>query len=192
MSVSIKLEGIGNVHAAFESLSQQVGDKNARSKILIPAVREAMKTVLQAAKTLAPKDTTQLANTLTLSARRPTNKDRRSKYITQSDTVIAIVTTKAFPKKKRQEFYEENEQLWKTDQKAYSKKFKKFAQSINFPYDARAIAQEFGSARNPAHPFMRPALESQAQATVTKLGEILARRMREATIQYVGGQPRII
>ena len=192
MSVSIKLEGIGNVHAAFESLSQQVGDKNARSKILIPAVREAMKTVLQAAKTLAPKDTTQLANTLTLSARRPTNKDRRSKYITQQDTVIAIVTTKAFPKKKRQEFYEENEQLWKTDQKAYSKKFKKFAQSINFPYDARAIAQEFGSARNPAHPFMRPALESQAQATVTKLGEILARRMREATIEYVGGQPRII
>ena len=192
MSVSIKLEGIGNVHAAFESLSQQVGDKNARSKILIPAVREAMKTVLQAAKTLAPKDTTQLANTLTLSARRPTNKDRRSKYITQQDTVIAIVTTKAFPKKKRQEFYEENEQLWKTDQKDYSKKFKKFAQSINFPYDARAIAQEFGTARNPAHPFMRPALESQAQATVTKLGEILARRMREATIEYVGGQPRII
>ena len=192
MSVSIKLEGIGNVHAAFESLSQQVGDKNARSKILIPAVREAMKTVLQAAKTLAPKDTTQLANTLTLSARRPTNKDRRSKYITQSDTVIAIVTTKAFPKKKRQEFYEENEALWKTDQKAYAKKFRKFAKSINFPYDARAIAQEFGSARNAAQPFMRPALESQAQATVTKLGEILARRMREATVQYVGGQPRII
>jgi len=192
MSVSIKLEGIGNVYAAFESLSQQVGDKNARSKILIPAVREAMKTVLQAAKTLAPKDTTQLANTLTLSARRPTNKDRRSKYITQSDTVIAIVTTKAFPKKKRQEFYEENEALWKTDQKAYAKKFRKFSKSINFPYDARAIAQEFGSARNPAHPFMRPALESQAQATVTKLGEILARRMNEATVQYVGGQPRII
>lgn len=192
MSVSIKLEGIGNVHAAFENLAQQVGDKNARSKILIPAVREAMKTVLQAAKTLAPKDTMQLANTLTLSARRPTNRDRRSKYITRTDTVIALVTTKAFPKKKRQKFYEENEQLWKTDKKAYAKKFKKFSKSINFPYDARAIAQEFGTSRNPAHPFMRPALESQAQDTVTKLGEILARRMREATIQYVGGQPRII
>jgi HK97 gp10 family phage protein len=179
MGVSFKLEGIGSVHAAFQELVNEIGDKNARSKILIPAVREAMKPVLAAAKTLAPKDTTQLANTLTLSARRPTNKDRKSKYITQSDTVIAIVTTKAFPKKKRQAFYEENKTLYESDKKAYAKKFKKFAQSINFPYDARAIAQEFGTARNPAHSFMRPALESQSQATVKKLGEVLARRINE-------------
>jgi len=177
MSVSIKLEGIGSVHAVFRELADEIGDKKANSKILIPAVREAMKPVLQAAKTLAPKDTTQLANTLTLSARRPTNKDRRSKYITQSDTVIAIVTTKAFPKKKRQEFYKENEALWKTDQKSYAKKFRKFAKSINFPYDARAIAQEFGTARNPAHPYLRAALESQSTSVVNNLAGILARRI---------------
>lgn len=149
MGVSIKLEGIGPVDQIFKELADQIGDKKATSKILVPAVREAMRPVLAMAKSNAPIDTGALQRTLQTEARRPTKRDRRSKYITQTDTVIAIVTT------------------------ASAKKLKK----LGIKSDARAIAQEFGSSRNAAHPYLRPALESQAQSVVNNLSTILARRL---------------
>ena len=149
MGFSIKLEGIGQVDQIFKELADQIGDKKATSKILVPAVREAMRPVLAMAKSNAPIDTGALKRTLQTEARRPTKRDRRSKYITQTDTVIAIVTT------------------------APAKKLKK----LGIKSDARAIAQEFGSSRNAAHPYLRPALESQAQSVVNNLSTILARRL---------------
>ena len=177
MSVSIKLEGVGSVQAVFRELADEIGDKKATSKILIPAVREAMKPVLAKAIAEAPEDTGGLKRSLQVEARRPNRKDKRSKYIASTDTVIALVTTKAFPKKAKKEFYAANASLYKSDKKAYRTEFKKFAKSINFPYDARAQAQEFGTARNPKHPFLRTALESQSQSTVKNLAGILARRI---------------
>jgi HK97 gp10 family phage protein len=155
MGVSIKLEGIGQVDQIFKELAAQIGDKKANSKILVPAVREAMRPVLAMAKSNAPVDTGTLQRTLQTEARRPTKRDRRSKYITQTDTVIAIVTT------------------------APAKKLKK----LGIKSDARAIAQEFGSSRNPAHPYLRPALESQAQSVVNNLSSILARRLNDYKIK---------
>jgi HK97 gp10 family phage protein len=149
MGVTIKLEGIGDVDKALKALEDEFGDKLARSKVLIPAVREALKPVLLQAKINTPKDTGDLARSLIVEARRPNNKDRKSKYVTQTDTVIAAVTT------------------------APSKKLAK----MGIKSDARAIAQEFGTSRHPAKPYLRPALESMAQSTVNKLGEILARRI---------------
>jgi HK97 gp10 family phage protein len=151
MSISIKLEGIGSVDQALKELEREFGDKMAQSKVLVPAVREAMKPVLTAAKLNAPKDTGDLARSLIIEARRPNKRDRRSKYITQTDTVIAAVTT------------------------ASGKKLKK----MGIKSDARAIAQEFGTAKNPAQPYLRPALESNAQSTVNRLADILARRITE-------------
>ncbi len=179
MAVSIKLEGIGEVDAALRQLEADFGIKESSRKVLVPAVREAMKPVLETAKSMAPKDTGDLARTLWLEARRPSRRDMRSKYIHTTDVVIASVTTKAFPKKLKKQFYAENQDLYKSDRDAYRKKFKQFAYSLGFPYDARAIAQEFGSAKISAQPFLRPALESQAQATVSRLSEILARRIAQ-------------
>lgn len=45
--------------------------------------------------------------------------------------------------------------------------------------DARAIAQEFGTARNGAKSYLRPAMESQSQQTAKRLGEILGRRINQ-------------
>jgi HK97 gp10 family phage protein len=175
----VEVTGLSEALAVFDELADEIGDKKATSKILVPAAREAMKPVLATAKLLAPKDTGDLARTLQIEARRPNKRDQRSKYSSPTDTVIALVTTKAFPKKKRQQFYAENASLYASDKKAYKKKFKEFAESLNFPYDARAVAQEFGSARNPAHPFMRPALETNATAVANKLGEIIGRRVEQ-------------
>lgn len=42
-----------------------------------------------------------------------------------------------------------------------------------------SLSQEFGNARTPAHPFLRPALESQAEQVVAILGEELGRIIPE-------------
>ena len=149
--VTIKLEGIGPIANVLKEIEQEIGDKKAQSKILVPAVREAMKPVLAMAKANAPKDSGALERSLIIEARRPTRRDRRSKYVTETDTVIAAVTT------------------------ASGKKLAK----MGIESDARAIAQEFGSARNTAHPYLRPALESMAQSTVNLLSGILARRIEQ-------------
>jgi HK97 gp10 family phage protein len=149
MSVSIKLEGMGSVQAVFRELADEIGDKKANSKILIPAVRESMKPVLAKARADAPVDTGGLKRSLQVEARRPNRKDKRSKYIASTDTVISLVTT------------------------APGKKLAK----LGIKSDARAIAQEFGTARNPAHPYLRSALESQSTSVVNNLAGILARRI---------------
>ena len=149
MSVSIKLEGVGSVQAVFRELADEIGDKKATSKILIPAVREAMKPVLAKAIAEAPEDTGGLKRSLQVEARRPNRKDKRSKYIANTDTVISLVTT------------------------ASGKKLAK----LGIKSDARAMAQEFGTARNPAHPYLRAALESQSTSVVNNLAGILARRI---------------
>jgi hypothetical protein len=45
------------------------------------------------------------------------------------------------------------------------------------PSDARAISQEFSNASTPAHPYLRPAIESQAQMVVNNLAAILEKRI---------------
>ena len=151
MSVSIKLEGVGSVQAVFRELADEIGDKKATSKILVPAVREAMKPVLAKARANAPVDTGGLKRSLQVEARRPNRKDKRSKYIVSTDTVISLVTT------------------------APGKKLAK----LGIKSDARAIAQEFGTARNPAQPYLRTALESQSTSVVNDLAKILARRINQ-------------
>lgn len=181
--VTYKVEGLKDVLAAFGELAAEIGDKKAQSKILVPAAREAMKPVLTMAKMNAPKDTGDLARTMQIEARRPTKRDIRSKYITENDTVIALITTKAFRKKDKQQFYESNAGLYETDKAAYDKKLKEAKRLSGVLSDARAMAQEFGTARNGAQPFLRPALESQADQTAKRLGEILARRISKYRIK---------
>jgi HK97 gp10 family phage protein len=159
MGVSIKLEGIGEVDKALRALEIEFGDKMAQSKVLVPAVREALKPVLAQAKANAPKDSGDLEKSLIIEARRPTRRDRRSKYVTQSDTVIAAVTT------------------------ASGKKLAK----MGIKSDARAIAQEFGTANHPAQPYLRTALESNAQTTVNNLASILARRIEKFNTKHRKG-----
>lgn len=151
MGITIKLEGIGEVDKALKQLEEDFGAKTAQAKVLVPAVREAMRPVLLDARQNAPEDTGDLMRSLLVEARRPTKRDRRSKYVTQTDTVIAAVTT------------------------ASGKKLAK----MGIKSDARAIAQEFGTARHPAQPYLRPALEANAQNTINRLAEILARRIQQ-------------
>jgi len=151
VSVSLKLEGLGEVNKVLKELEAEIGDKALKSKILVPAVREAMRPVLQAAIQNAPKDTGGLARSMRIEARRPNRKDRRSKYVFSNDTVIATVTT--------------------APGKVLAKR--------GIKSDARAIAQEFGTAKHAAKPYMRPALEANAQNVVDRLAKIILKRIEK-------------
>ena len=178
MGVTVKLEGIGDVYKAFENLALEIGDKKATSKVLVPAVRQAMKPVLSRAQSNAPADTNALKLSLIVEARRPTKRDRRSKYITDTDTVIASVTTASGKKlaamSEGRGLIQARKRLIKMG--ATAEQAKAF---MGFKSDARAMSQEFGSSRNPAHPYLRPALESMAQETINNLGHILGKKIDE-------------
>lgn len=178
MSVVAKLEGIGDVYLAFEKLVEEIGDKKATSKVLVPAVREAMKPVLASAQSNAPVDTSALKLSLIIEARRPTKRDRRSKYITKTDTVIASVTTASG---KKLAAMSQGKGLLRTRKKLMNmgSTAEQAAAFTGFKNDARAMSQEFGSSRNPAHPYLRPALENMAQQTINNLGKILGKKITD-------------
>lgn len=176
MQASFKIEGLKEVLAAFDDLADQIGDKKATSRVLVPAVREAMQPVLSQAMANAPVDTGGLRLSLQVEARRPTRRDRRSKYITETDTVIAAVTT-ASGKKLAQ--MSEGKGLLRARRKLKKLGYENADNFMGIGSDARAIAQEFGTAHNPAHPYLRPAMESQSQQTAKRLGEIIGRRINQ-------------
>lgn len=173
MATTIALEGIGDVDRIFRELANEIGDKQANSKILVPAVREAMKPVLRTAQSLSPMDTGGLRLSLQIEARRPSKRDQKSKYISATDTVIAVVTTASG---KKLAAMSQGKGL-AAAQKRLTKLGGDGNKFTGVESDARAIAQEFGTAKNPAHSYLRPALETQAQSVVTNLSNILGRRI---------------
>ena len=174
MSVKFAVSGLKETLEVFKKFQEQFGDKDAKSKILIPAVRDAMKPVLSMAKALSPKDTGALDRSMYITARRPTRKDMKSRYITPKDSVISLVSSRPIPKKLKQQF---NAQFGSLKGKEYKKAKRKFYNETGFMFDARAIANEFGTAKMSSKPFLRISLESQAQMVASQLGMILKQKM---------------
>jgi hypothetical protein len=109
------------------------------------------------ARMRAPVDTGALSQSLRIEARKPSSKDRRSRYYNSGQVAIALVTTapgNVLAKKK-----------WENK--------KTGGKETGIPSDARANVQEFGSYKMPAHPYMRTSLESQSQAVTNDLGNNL-------------------
>lgn len=168
--------GLKETLDVFQKLQNEIGDKEAKSKVLIPSVKEAMKPVLAMSKSLASKDTGTLINSLHITGRRPSRKDMRSKYVNPTDSVIAFVQTKPIPKKLKKEFQAMAQGL---KGKEYKREKRKFYEGKNVVADARAMAQEFGTAKIPAQPFLRSSLESQAINVTNKLGQILKQKIEQ-------------
>lgn len=184
MQMSFRVSGLKELNAKLKEIDDEIGDKKTDSKIVIPAMREAMQPVLQMAQANAPVDTGGLRLSLQVEARRPTRADRRSKYVSPYDSVIAIVTT-ASGKKLAQ--MSEGAGL-----KQSKKKLSAMTQDAHFgaylahkfagiKSDARAIAQEFGTVHNGSQPFLRSAIEAQQMSTVNTLAAILRRRLTKYT-----------
>lgn len=158
-SVRWKLEGAQELKDVLAELSNDFGEKDQK-KILQRGVREAFKPVLNTAKSLVPTDTGALRASLRIEARKPTRRDKNSKYVNDKDAVIATVTTAPSRVLAKTKFHN-------------LKNTKSNIKQVGIESDARAIAMELGTANVPSKPYLRPALESQASAVVDDLAETL-------------------
>jgi len=176
MATTFEIKGLKETLEVFEQLRNDIGDKQATSKVLIPAVRDAMKPVLAMAKSLSPKDTGTLDRSLYITARRPSGKDKQSRYIKYQDSVISLVSTRPIPKSLKNKFKASHGNLkgaeYKQARKAYFTK-------QGFLADGRAAANEFGTGKMSAQPFLRVSLESQAQSVSATLGQILKQKIEQ-------------
>lgn len=151
----IKFEGFYEFKELLDELEKDFGPKDSKA-ILRKAMRNAMQPVLLAAKTLAPVNTGALQASLQVEARKPTRKDKRSKYVSNSDVAIAMVSTAPGYKLARTAFHNQ-------------KNTKSNIKQIGIKSDARATAMEFGTANVAAKPFLRPALESESATVISEL-----------------------
>lgn len=156
---SLNFEGFQEFDELLTSMIDDIGQKDARG-VLRKAVKNAMEPVLLHAKFHAPNDTGALSASLQLEARKPSRKDKRSKYIDEGDTVISAVTTAPGWKLAKTKFHNR-----------YNKK--SGIQQVGIKSDARAVAMEFGTANVAAQPFMRPAMESNATGVLNLLSNEL-------------------
>lgn len=161
--------GFKDFENLLDEITDDFGEKDARN-ILRNACRTAMIPVLNAARSNLEMhgnvDTGQLLKSLQVEARKPTARDKRSKYSTPTLVMIARVTVA--PGRK-----------FVTDQEGHkTKNFTKTFRNIKtkakqyMHSDARAYAIEFGTARwlkGEGMPFLRPALESNAQSVTDSL-----------------------
>ena len=154
--ITFEFKGFKELQEVFAEIQDDFGEKDQK-KILVSGVRQAIKPVLEMARMRAPVDTGALSQSLRVEARKPSSKDRRSRYFNPGQVAIALVTTapgNVLAKKK-----------WKNK--------KTGAKQTGIKSDARANVQEFGSYKMAAHPYMRSSLESQAQAVTDNLGNNL-------------------
>lgn len=165
----IKYSGFSDLEKLLLKMANDFGVKDTQKNVLVPAAKNAFGIVFNAAKNnLIPGhgyDTGQLKRTLRVNARAVKGKDLRSKYINVGDVVIAYVSAK----------------LNKTYAKNLSKKGKLIG--TGDISDARAIAVEFGTAKMPAKPYLRPAIESNYQAVTAKLSSELKKKLESYKAQ---------
>jgi HK97 gp10 family phage protein len=166
---SVAIVGADELRQVFSELANDFGPKDSRS-ILIRGVRDAMAPALETAKANVPVDTGALRASLRIEAKRPTKRMKASKYINETDTVVATVTTAPGNVLAKKTYFNE--------------KTKKKTKGITS--DARAIAAEFGTAHVAPQPFLRSALESNSNVIV----ENLSTTLRNSIEKYKARQAR--
>lgn len=175
-SVTFKVQGLQELSETFSQMREDFGEKDSR-KTLQSATLKAMKNdVLPTAEVLVPVKTGLLQSALVASAKKPTSKDKRSVYVSQTDVVIGLVQTRAIPKKLKKQINELYGGLSKVE---YKKKRKQFLEERGHLFDARAIANEFGTANMSGKPFLRPALESKKEEVLNTLSSEFNKALRK-------------
>lgn len=158
--VTFDFEGFRELEDVFTEIENDLGEKDAK-RIIRRAMKAAMQPVLIMAKAEALKDTGALAASLQIEVRKPTKKDKGSKYVSYGDKMIAAVTTASGKKLAKTE--------WTKAHKSNRGEITHFTKEKGIPSDARAIAVEFGTARMDGKPFLRPALEDNRTVVVDEL-----------------------
>jgi HK97 gp10 family phage protein len=167
--VKIAFYGQPEFTEVLRQMQDDFGEKDQK-KILTGAMRLAMKPVLAKARNLVPKDTGALSASLRIEARKPTKRDRNSVYVSPTDTVIGTVTTASGKQLAKKTF----------------KNIKTGKKQKGIPSDARAYANEFGTAKMAGRPFLRPALETSS----SQMLDSLTQSLKTAILKYQAKQPK--
>ena len=170
----VEFEGFKETEELFRQITNDFGAKDA-SNIMRNAVRLSMKTVLNAAKNLAEKDTGAMAASLQIETRIPSKKDLRSKYVDRGDSVISLVTTASGKKLAEKKF----KNLKTGKKESFNIITKQYYGKEVISTDQRVSANEFGTSKMPSKPFLRPALEMSSGAIVDSLGNSLKIKLEQ-------------
>jgi len=92
--MSLETYGFQDFDAVLTEMGKEFGYTDVNKKVLIPALRNAMKVTLPYAKQLARANTGTMRNSIMVEARRPNDRDKKSKYIYDDDAAIAIISVK--------------------------------------------------------------------------------------------------
>jgi len=169
-SLKIEFNGALEFKEMLDGMRNDFGVEDTR-RILVQAVRKSMQPVLATSKALVRKDTGALEASLRIEARKPTTKDKRSVYVHPNDTVIATVTT-APPKVLAKKAFHN------------LKNKKSKIKQVGIESDMRAIANEFGTGKMAAKPFLRPAMESNSEIVVNSLFSSLITQLEKYKSRY--------
>jgi len=158
--MSIKVRGLEGLQAQLNAIGAELGAKS-----LTAGARAAFKRVADTAKALAPKDSGALADAIAVRARRPSKGDTVVK--------VGLVVLSRSPKMK---------------QAAIAAAAFGEAQSKELPPSRRWHFAELGTSHSAPEPFMRPALDSNAQAVVDDLGKQVNKKIEAAAKKKRGGR----
>lgn len=152
MSAEFQVKGFDDLLKRMDEIRDEFG-KGKTDKKWREILKTAMTPVLNAAKANAPKNTGQLADHVYMKVQKPQSRDKQSKYY-QGEMYMARVTVSPI-----------------RDDTQYAMILNKRGrfQTVTKNKKPVGISQEFGNARVPAHPFLRPALESNIQNVMSLL-----------------------
>lgn len=153
-----RIEGLEQLQSQLAEIMQLGKATDIARGTLVKAARNAMDVVYydvltnapyDAEKPRGPKNPIHLRDTVSLAARLPTETDRKSTMINQTDTAIAIVSVKK---------------------------------------SAVSLAQELGTKKIPAQPFLRPALERNRDHVVATFKEELQTYINQVAAKHSRGK----
>lgn len=154
MQVNVSTEGFPELFQAMDELSEEIG-KGKTDRIWRNALKYAFEPVLQDAKAFAPKNTGQLSDRIYMAVHKPSARDKTSQSY-QGEMFIVRVTASSL----RDDVIH----------KIILNKRGRF-QTVVTNKKPVAVSQEFGNARVSSQPFLRPALESNYENVIARLGQ---------------------
>lgn len=92
--MSLETYGFDDFDVVLAQMGEEFGYTDVNKKVLIPALRDAMRVTLPTAQGLARSNTGQMKASIKVESRRPSDRDKQSKYIYNSDAAFAMLSVK--------------------------------------------------------------------------------------------------
>jgi HK97 gp10 family phage protein len=159
---SFKIEGFDALTAALNDMKEEIG-KQKTDKIWREAVTRGAEPILAAVKAAAPQDTGQLKDRIYMKVRRPKARDKSGKFYAGEEYMARIIASPLRDESYRHFIVNKKGRL----------------QSVWRNKKPVAISQEYGNARVPAKPFLRPGLNNAANSAVQIVKMFLSIKINE-------------